>query len=277
MHISDFQLSGEALSLRRSSIGGSDANILMSGDPERIYNLWADKTGQVRERPDPTLNMLMGHATEQLNQAWYTHQTGDSVTDTQMISRMLLPYPAHATLDGMCLNGEAVWEAKHTSGYDFQTKARKTVEDMVADYYPQLHHNMRVCGVERAVLSVFFDNNRWETATIQMDAFYADALIDAEIAFWACVTTGKAPEGFEPKLDVKVRTIQATREVDFTGDNQWASFAAQYLATKAAAKDHDAAAAGLKKLIEDDVGRASGYGITAKRDKRGAIRISEGS
>lgn len=275
MSLNQFMMSDSDLEMRTKSIGGSDANTLMGGNPEWILNLWKEKRGEPVKRDPPTLNMLIGTATEALNVAWYASQTGDNVTDTQRVFMSEdRGYPAHATVDGICRAGAAIFEAKHTSGYDFQLKARKTVAEMIADYYPQLQHNMMVAGVSEAVISVFFDNNRWEHEVIQADPFYQEALAEAEKSFWDCVVSGNPPAGIEIINAGAVEKVNATREIDFTGNNEWADAAARYIATKQAASDHDSALSSIKALIEKDVSKAFGHGIIAKRDKRGAIRIS---
>lgn len=276
MTISDFGLTDSDKEFRKGSIGGSDATTLMSGDAERIYNLWREKRGEPVKRDPPTINQLMGHATEALNAAWYSDKTGDPVTDRQLVAKTdAFGYPAHATVDGICLAGDGVWEAKHTSGYDFSNNERKTVKAMVESYYAQLQHNMMVSGKRRAVISVFFDNSRWESETVEADDFYMDALKEAEARFWECVQSGEPPSGFQP-IDAKPETAQkATREVDMKGNNEWAAAAADYLKHKAAAADFESAKKAITALVEKDVAKATGYGVMVKRDKRGALRIYE--
>ncbi len=67
----------------------------------------------------------------------------------------------------------------------------------------------------------------------------------------------------------------ATRELSFEGNNAWASAAADWLETGKAAKTHASACKTLKELFEEDVSRAFGHGIEAKRSKAGAITIRE--
>ena len=67
----------------------------------------------------------------------------------------------------------------------------------------------------------------------------------------------------------------ATRELSFEGNNAWASAAADWLETNQAAKTHASACKTLKELLEEDVSRAFGHGIEAKRSKAGAITIKE--
>src|SRR5688572_23647910 len=61
-----------ALGERMSGIGGSDANIILSGDREKILGLWREKRG---EQPaiDLTdkLAVMLGCWTEPFNRLWY--------------------------------------------------------------------------------------------------------------------------------------------------------------------------------------------------------------
>ena len=46
-----FRLNSEELDRRRSFIGGSDANIILSGDREKVKQLWHEKRGECVLRP----------------------------------------------------------------------------------------------------------------------------------------------------------------------------------------------------------------------------------
>jgi hypothetical protein len=59
------------------------------------------------------------------------------------------------------------------------------------------------------------------------------------------------------------------------GSNAWAAAAADWLKHREAAKLHATSTATLKSLVEEDVGRAFGHRIEAKRSKNGAITIRE--
>ena len=74
-------LTKEQIAKRTQSIGGSDANTLMSGDDERILNLWREKIGE-KELDDLSgiLPVQMGSFTEPFNAYWYGKQTGNKVT-----------------------------------------------------------------------------------------------------------------------------------------------------------------------------------------------------
>jgi predicted phage-related endonuclease len=272
--LADYIMSDEQQARRRNSIGGSDANTLMGGDPEKIYELWREKRGIADPQGDPSINMLMGTATEKLNAAWYHFKTGDRVTDMQQFAASdEFGYPAHATLDGLCFGGESIWEAKHTGGYDFGTKSKRSIDTVRELYMPQLQHNMMVTGLQRSVISVFFDNNNHDWCGVDADPFYQDALKEAEATFWACVLSGEPPGGIRKIESAPV--VKEFREVIMTGNNQWAAAAEDYKKYKASVDVFESAATTLKSLVEADVGVASGYGLMVKRDKRGALRIYE--
>ena len=101
---------------------------------------------------------------------------------------------------------------------------------------------------------------------------YQDELLDAERAFWECVLDGREPCAPPAPPAPKVAGV---REVCLQGSNAWAAAAADWLEHGAAAKTHALAAKALKELVEDDVSRAYGHGIEARRSKAGAFSIRE--
>jgi len=255
-------LTAEQKLFRSKLLGGSDANTIMGGNEEYLMNLWLTKTGQ-KEDDDlsDNLNVQMGTFTEPFNIQWFTKQTNRVVTDNG-IQRISSSHKfMGCTLDGITDDGMTVFEAKHVSAF--------AKDDEILDrYYPQLTHNMLVCGLEKAVLSVFFGNGKWEKFDVSLDALYSDILIGAEAKFWDCV------EKKVPPINIQVRApIDAVRRVDMTGNNAWANFAEQVKMNSVANKLYDEAVKGLKGLVEEDMAEAYGYGITFKRDKRGALRM----
>ena len=246
---------------RRRYIGGSDANIIMNGTDEQRYDLWLLKTGV--KQPEDLSNVfqvVLGSYTEPFNLAWFAKKTGFQ----------LLPHPGRVVLNGSwmaCtpdgLLADAVVECKHTS-------ERVPMADVLARYQPQLQHSMVVLGLKRAYLSVIFGNT-YDYLEVEFDPAYADALIQAEKEFWECVTL-KLPPG--PGGE-RVTPPEAVRVIDMTGNNEWAAAAADWFANAEANKTFDRAANTLRSLVPADAKSAAGHGIALKRDKRGALRISE--
>jgi predicted phage-related endonuclease len=255
-------LTAEQKAFRATLLGGSDANTIMGGDNERLLKLWKVKSGQEEDVDlNDVLPVQMGVFTEPFNIQWFEKQTGRKVTDNGTQRSSAVHSFMGCTLDGLTDGGETVFEAKHVSAF--------SKEDEILDrYYPQLTHNMLVCGVKKAVLSVFFGNHKYEKFEVSLDDLYADILVGAEAKFWDCVKNGTPP------VTVHVRApIDAVRKVDFTGNNTWANLAAQLKLNSIGKKLYDEAASGLKAMVEEDVIEASGYGISFKRDKRGALRM----
>jgi len=267
--LSSLGLSQAALEGRAKTIGGSDANILAAGNPERIYQMWAEKAGKVeREDLSQVLPVQMGNWTEPFNAAWYQQETGNLISERDSAISDMEHSWRTATLDGFVTldQGRAIWEAKHTNAF-------ASMEEAIDKYFPQLQHNMDVAGVNFAVLSVLFGNLKYGFAVIERDEDYAAQLFELEKSFYQNMVTGEAP--------VVLNTIEKPvdpddmRVVDMEGNNEWASLSADYFEHKEGAATFDKAKASLKKLVEKDVKMASGYGLIIKRSANGSLRFSE--
>jgi predicted phage-related endonuclease len=263
--LSTLGLSADAIAKRVRSIGGSDANTIMSGDEAAILSLWEQKTGR-RSADDlsDVLPVVMGSFTEPLNAAWFVKQTGLGIDDRGLALVCSRDSWRTATLDGRAEDG-AVWEAKHVGSF-WKDDA------LLAKYQPQLHHNMAVAGATRAHLSVFKGNADWLHFTVDYDEAYGAAVREAERKFWLAVQADEPPV---PYAAPPPPAADALREVDMTGNNAFAAFAADWLANRAAAKAFDKAAKELKALVEPDVKLAHGHGVKISRSKAGALSIGE--
>lgn len=260
-------LSPAAVAERRNFIGASDANIIMSADATRINRLAREKAGL--EQPEDlsrNLAVIMGSYTEELNRYWYELQTGCEVSAAGSV----VTHPEHAmmraTLDGIVVGREAVFEAKHISAFS-------DVQETVQRYMPQLHLQMSCTGLRSAALSIFVGSSRWEMFEVELDELYADCVIQACLEFWAGVQSGQLIEPMQPIVAPKVKG--ALRSIDMTGNNEWASFAGTWLETQDAAKRNATAAKTLKALVDADVGQATGHGVQIKRSSNGALTLKE--
>ena len=251
---------------RRSFIGGSDANVILSGDRAKVERLWREKRGEAEpEDRSDKLAVMLGCWSEPFNRMWYEKLCGCPVT---RIGQALVSSDHDwrcCTLDGFVEASDAIFEAKHTSAF-------RTSEQVLERYMPQLQHNMAVTGTSRAIRSVIFGNHKYEMIEVENDWLYQLELLDAEHAFWNCVLSGNEPVACEPPPAPKPI---GTREICFDGNNAWASAAVDWLQHRDAAKAHASASGLIKSLIDEDVSRAFGHGIEAKRSKSGAITIRE--
>jgi len=188
--LSETGLSAEAVAKRRSGIGGSDANVLLSGDAGAGLHLWRVKRGEVpSERLDDVLPVMLGQWTEDFSRQWFERQTGLVVDDAGRSFRHAEHHWMACSVDGLVRQPDgrlSLFEAKHCSH-------RATGPELIDRYVAQLTHNMLVTGADDAVLSALFGNARWEAYTVEFDPFYAGELLEVEQEFWDCVQTGRRP------------------------------------------------------------------------------------
>lgn len=267
MTLQTFGLTAEQKLKRRDGIGGSDANKIMSGDQAAILRLWEEKTGQVEDEDlSQVLPVQMGLWTEPLNRHWYTMKTGFEVGCVGECVQHINDTFMRCTLDGRVEAERAIYEAKHVNQFAKPAEIEQK-------YMAQLHHNMHVCGVERAVLSYFMGTLGHDFCVIEADPFYTATLIERERIFWDCVTSmtppGDMPAPIAPIAPEKMRVV------DMTGRNEWAACAADWLLHRAHAKTFKSAEEALKGQVEFDVGEATGHGVKISRAKNGALTIRE--
>lgn len=263
-------LSAADKAIRKDFIGGSDANTIMSGDDARLIRLWKEKRGESEaEDLSDNLAVQMGSFTEAFNAAWYEKQTGNMVQGSGKIAQHATIRHMRATLDGEVfepLTDEpfAVFEAKHCG-------TRNSDAELFARYVPQLTHNCLCAGRDMAVLSIFKGNGDWVMFDYELDAAYADRLVEAEATFWECVRTGTPPAAPPSEPTPKPKGVKV---YDMDGHNEWANHAVDYIETQLAADRHEIAKRSLKALVPDDASKCVGHGITISRDKRGALRFA---
>lgn len=251
---------------RLAGVGGSDANIILSGDRDKIISLWREKRGDIQtDDLSDNLPVALGRWTEPFNRQWYERITAQKIRDIGLSVSCSTYAWRRCTLDGFVESTGSIWEAKHTSAF-------AKPDEVLERYMPQIQHNMAVAKAERAVLSVIFGNHRFEILEVAADWLYQLDLLQAEENFWNCVLDGIEPVPAPVPPPAKPIGI---REVCLEGNNAWASAAADWLENRVAAKRHLSACSTIKKLVEDDVSRAFGHGIEAKRSKSGAISIRE--
>jgi hypothetical protein len=249
---------------RRLFVGGSDARIILGQNEAALLRLWREKRGEI-EPEDLTGNLIvqLGVVTESLNRHWFERNTRQTLRDVQRRIRHPVIRWMAATLDGVVVETEAVFEAKFMLPWSFSE------EGAAEKYMPQLQHNMWVTNLKLAVLSIITGGGKWVEVTIPADSLYQHLLLTAEKKFWRCVETGEPPRvfGVEPP---RVR-IEAVRVVDMSSSNSWAEFAGIFCRTREAYIEHERAKTELKALLPDDAKEGIGHGIRARRSKAGAI------
>ena len=257
-------LTPEQIAFRKNFIGGSAANVIMSGDEKKILRLWHEYRGEMEpEDLSDVLPVAIGTVTEAVNVEFFERRTGRKVTCQGSERLSLYCSWAACTLDGLTDEETTVYEAKTVSAFS-------NSEEILRRYYPQLTHNMLVCGLRKAVLSVIYGNgHKFEQYDVTLDNAYADELFAAEESFWQCVKSGDRPVEFTPPA----APVDFKRIVDMTGNNEWADAAAEWIENFEASKKFDRARSTIKHLLEPDAAESFGHGVIARRSKAGVVTI----
>src|SRR5690242_2463315 len=107
-----FQRSEYQQEARRDVIGGSDANIILSGNVAKLRQLWLEKRGEAEpEDLSGKLPVMLGCWSEPFNRLWYEKLSGCAVTRIgQTIVSAEYDWRC-CTLDGFVDGFQAVFEA----------------------------------------------------------------------------------------------------------------------------------------------------------------------
>ena len=199
---------------RKQGIGGSDATRLYEGD---WYQVWSEKVGETPAADlSDVLPVQMGKHTESFNIDWFKKQTGHNVImEQELIFHTKYKY-IYAHIDGVvqekkedCSPTIGLLECKHTNAFSNPTK-------VTDKYMPQIQHYLMVTELDKAYLSVFFGNMKYEVIEIEKSIDFQRKLIAAEVLFWHYVKTKQAPpemitwDTFKPigqKLDGKNKEL----------------------------------------------------------------------
>lgn len=258
-----YGLSAADLADRKAFINASEAPTIVAGDPAAVMRLWEEKTGRAEpEDLSGVLPVQLGSYTEAFNLHWFERVSGLKVTGRQDV---LKDGFLRATIDGKTeYQGEpCVVEAKHIGAFS-------KVDDAVQQYMPQIHVQMHLAECRQAILSILHGTQNYEWVHVEFDDAYWSAVLARLNDFHTCVAFDQPPHNTAPLEAPKPTTF---KPYDMTGHNEWASHAADWLATKAAADTFKAAEKHIKALVPEDASEVTGHAIIVKRSKAGALSI----
>jgi len=248
---------------REGKLTASRVKVLMTGDADGIVRLYREMIGEIpEENLDDVWLVRLGEVTEPLNRYWYERKNG--VTLSHVGTVMVHPdYSwAAATLDGWDDNLRCPIEFKLNNGFE-------PAEIIIDRYQPQLQWQMWVTGAGRCGLSVICGAREPWVEYIDPDPDYVTVMVDRAEYFMMCVDLRKVPVDLAPVGP----PADPTREADMTGNNAWATSAANWLATKDASATFETAKDALKELMPADAKRARGYGVYVLRDRAGRLHV----
>jgi predicted phage-related endonuclease len=262
-------LTAEQLAARDGRLTASRVACLMTGDEERILNLWRELVGDptfVDEEAaalDGKWFVKLGNVVEPAILDWYEHKTGHAVTRRGEV----VVHPEHdwiaATLDGFDAILPAPIECKCLNGFN------PPKEQAISNYFPQMTWQMIATGTRQCIFSPVFGGAEPVRDTVNFDERYAAELMRRAEAFMQSVWKMRPPPGFGT-VDAPV---QALRVVSMQGNNQWGEHAATWLETGAAAKKFEKAVKEIKLMVPSDASEAHGSGIVVKRNRANALSI----
>lgn len=178
----------EWLEFRKNYLGASDAPIIMGISPWRTrYQLWKDKIG-IGE-PQPMSNaMQRGVDMEESARDWFVYTTGIKICP-EVVLHPEIPY-LMASIDGISSDLQTIVEIKCPGRQDHSIAKNGTVP---AKYYPQLQHQIEVCGVKKAYY-LSYDGKDGVLLVVERDDTYIEDMLEQHADFWECVNSFKAPD-----------------------------------------------------------------------------------
>lgn len=251
---------------RQGKLTASRVAPLMTGDKAKIMAVWRELCGDPtfqEENLDDIWAVQLGSCTENLNLDWYER------IKQKTLSRRgeVVVHPdydwAAATLDGFDDTIPGPVECKHVSGFE-------KYDVVLQRYQPQIHWQMEVTQTLKCAFSVIEGGRQPRVEIIDYNKDYADELMARAIRLMEHVWNLTPPVELEP---VQLKTISRLKDYNMTGNNQWATAAADFLKHQPSAKSFKTADETLRGLIPNDANSCIGYGLVAKRDKANRVSI----
>lgn len=259
-------LTPEQLKQREGKLTGSVISCLMTGDKERVLNLWKMLVGDpsyVEADLSAVWPVQLGSTTEALHLDWVARKHGTVSRRGEVVTHPDVPYFA-ATLDAWLDSKQCPVEVKHVSGHE----KYETVKNR---YLPQVTWQALCTNSNQTLFSVVEGAAEPYQQFIPLDSKYAKELWDRAEAFMACVRNLTPPVQMAPV----VPPVSAFREYDWATKNSWVTMETQYLQNKAAAKLFDDAAKDLREQVPPDASKVIGRDLSAVRDRANRLRLVE--
>ena len=171
----------EWLTLRKKSIGGSDAGALMDMNPwSSPLTLYADKKGLTSPK-ETTEAMRLGTDLEEYVASRFCEETGKRVRKDNFMWQDDECDFITANVDREVVGENAGLECKTMNsfaGYDLESG------DVPSQYYCQCQHYMMVKGYERMYLAILVFQKGIYVLTVERNEPFITELREAEISFW---------------------------------------------------------------------------------------------
>lgn len=253
-------------------IRGSDMVSIMTGKWNELYKIKTGKIGRVDLSHE--FHVQLGTETENFNLMWSQRAFDYSWSAQKAFEFMYGSIKLQGTVDGYDKENNMIIECKHTHGMN-------TIEKVTDFYMPQIQFYLYLSKAKQCLLSVIL-GNKYDAVIIDSSKEYHDDMLDKIKTFWEYVVHKQEPE------DVYVRTSQKIKDAipingktkrDVSSSNSFTVAVNQYLHNEDAAKIFEQAKKDIKAEMRDNESEIYTINgpitISAKRDKRGSIRITK--
>ncbi len=182
------QGTNEWLALRKTKITATDASVIMGASHWKTkVQLYHEKKSNTPPAPAND-RMQRGIDLEPIARDLFTIKTGIHVEPKVVVKDW-----AMASLDGISACGNYLVEIKCPGERDHAVAVSGKVPD---HYYPQLQHQMWICGLDQ-MYYFSFDGADGVLVNVERDYLYCGKMIDEEMKFYDCLVNNIPPEPSE--------------------------------------------------------------------------------
>ena len=260
--------------MREDFIRGSDMVSLMQGKWEELWKIKMGLLGRKDLRYE--FNVRLGSFTETFNLIWLQEFYEYDFVPQQSYTKMYGSIKLQGTLDGVETSPDRKIgvECKHTH-------SRNDMNYMLDYYMPQIQFYLYISGLQQMVFSVIF-GNKHDCVIVSANEQYQNEMLYKIKSFWEYVTHDTQPQDYVSEIKQSIKDnipINGKVKRDASSSNSFTVAVNQYLHNEDAAKEFEQAKKDIKAELKDnesEVYTMSGpITISAKRDKRGSIRITK--
>jgi len=273
-------LTKEQRAARAEKITASFLTHLMEGDGDAIHDKWLECIGDPSWKPrdrDSAENwaMALGAHIEPLALDWHERRTRHELSRRgEVVVHPARPFFC-CTLDAWRADDRTCLDCKWIDGHN-------RLDDWVVHYIPQLIGQRGCTGADRAALLVVHGGAAPQEIEARIDPEYEALVWQRVDQFWQCVETLTPPVAVVPMPRIvppeQWRTVNLD-DADERARHNWAAAMCDHLGawreTRAAAERNDAARAGVKSLLPEDVGKLHFAGVQVRRNRAGAVSLKE--
>lgn len=192
------------LEIRSRGLGGSDIGTVLGLNPYKsIYQLWLEKTGQVKP-PDISdrIAIQVGNELEDLVARLFTQETGlkvqrDNKTHFHKKYDFML-----ANIDRKIVGERALLECKTTSAFNAEQWKN---DEVPASYLMQVQHYLNVLDYDKAYIACLIGNHDFVWKEIKRDQELIDLYTKQATSFW----NDNVLKNIAPEIDGSMVTKEA--------------------------------------------------------------------